>query len=213
MHIGTRAMFFSTVRDALRAGSAVDDETFDKVYPGAVRELSRTHWTPVAVAQAAARMLVDPARPPRLVLDVGSGAGKMCIIGGLTTGAVFVGVEQRRWLTEIASRAAGHLRAEATTCFLHRDALEVDWAGYDAVYLFNPFYEHIDDDARIDCRVELGTHVYSKCVLGTRERLTAMRAGSRVVTYHGFGASVPECFHLERTEKAGSDVLELWVRD
>jgi len=212
MRLHDRPALFEIIRDGLRAGEAITDALFDSVYPGFVRELSPKHWTPVGVAQKAVRLLMSRERPVRLVLDVGSGAGKLCIVGALTTGAVFVGVEQRRWLTEVATRAARRLRAEQSTCFLERDVLAMEWSRYDAVYLFNPFYEHIDEHARIDTRVEMGPELYAKSVLATRERLASLRSGARVVIYHGFGAALPEGFRLERHEKAGSDELELWVR-
>ena len=57
------------------------------------RRLSEIHWTPVRVARRAAELLVTS--PDSHILDVGSGAGKFCIVGSLSTGARFTGVEQR----------------------------------------------------------------------------------------------------------------------
>lgn len=206
------AEFYDVLRDALRNGVEVADAVFDRIYPENVRELSKTHWTPVAVARRAAALLVSPERPARIVLDVGSGAGKLCIIGGLLTGAVFVGAERRRWLADAASRAAGRLRAERTTCFIERDALQMDWSTFDAIYLFNPFYENLDSTTWIDTRVELGRDQYARALAATRARLTETQPGTRVVTYHGFGAPFPGGFTMERREEIGSDALEVWVR-
>src|SRR4051812_34354946 len=41
----------------LRAGLEVTDFRFDDVFPGAMRELSGTHWTPVEVALRASSLL------------------------------------------------------------------------------------------------------------------------------------------------------------
>jgi len=39
-----------------------------------------------------------------------------------------------------------------------------------------------------------------------------MRAGTRVVTYHGFGGKLPAGYALASREPAGGDALELWIR-
>ncbi len=79
---------------------------FDHVYPDWVRSLSERHWTPVDVAERAAELLVTSAGVR--VLDVGSGAGKFCIIGALTTEGKFCGIEQRAHLIDVAREAARH---------------------------------------------------------------------------------------------------------
>jgi len=44
-------------------------------------------------------------------------------------------------------------------------------------------------------------------------RLSIATQGTRVVTYHGFGGHMPRGFRLASREKAGSDELELWIKD
>ena len=89
---------------SLRAGWELTDLEFDRVYPSWVRRLSDMHWTPVEVARRAAALLaVDPTTR---VLDVGSGVGKFCLIGALTTRATFVGIEQRENLVTVARDTA-----------------------------------------------------------------------------------------------------------
>jgi hypothetical protein len=71
----------------------IRDRDFDSLFPDMYQEISDTHWTPVEIARRAAQLLV--ADSSTRVLDVGSGIGKFCLIGALTTSAHFVGVEQR----------------------------------------------------------------------------------------------------------------------
>src|SRR5262245_2791350 len=85
------------------------DGSFDSVYDEEIRALSEEHWTPVAVAARAARILTFAGATR--ILDVGSGVGKFCIVGALCTAARFVGVERRHRLVSIARRAAAEMGA------------------------------------------------------------------------------------------------------
>ena len=69
------------------------DEEFDLIFPLEIRRKSATHFTPIKIAKAAAQFLAT--EPNIRILDVGSGAGKFCFVGALTTNAHFTGVEQR----------------------------------------------------------------------------------------------------------------------
>src|SRR5207244_1254082 len=71
------------VAAALRSGCPVADGVFDRMFPTELRFVSFQHWTPVAVARRAAELLVGAGA--RRLLDVGSGPGKFCIVGALTT--------------------------------------------------------------------------------------------------------------------------------
>lgn len=207
-----RAEFFEVLRDALRTGVEVSDDVFDRVYPDAVSYLSSTHFTPVAVARRAAEWLVPRHHPAPTVLDVGAGAGKACLIGSLVTGAEFVGVEQRRWLAAAAEQAASLLRAD--TCrFLAADALAMDWSLFEGIYMFNPFYENTDPKTWIDRELPLGPALHARSIAATRARLASTRRGTRVVTYHGFGAERPEGFRATHRETIAGGALELWVRE
>ena len=64
-------------------GEPVADAEFDLLYPRPVRPLSERFWSPIDVARRAAELLV--VRPGTRVLDVGSGAGKFCVVGALTS--------------------------------------------------------------------------------------------------------------------------------
>jgi 2-polyprenyl-3-methyl-5-hydroxy-6-metoxy-1,4-benzoquinol methylase len=57
----------------------VSDESFNEIYPESIRKFCGRHWTPVAVAKMAAAYLAD--QPGARILDIGSGAGKFCMVG------------------------------------------------------------------------------------------------------------------------------------
>ena len=130
------------VRNALRERSAVRDEDFDLLYPLEVRTASPMFWTPVKVALRAAELLVGNRKGAR-VLDVGSGPGKLCTVGALTTSGHFTGVEQRPHLVSAARGAASHLRVEKSVSFVEGKLDQIDGSRYDAFYFYNPFMENL----------------------------------------------------------------------
>jgi SAM-dependent methyltransferase len=187
------------------------DVAFDGVYPDWVRRHSRRHWTPTEVAQRAAELLVtdDSTR----VLDVGSGAGKFCIIGALTTRGVFSGIEQRPALVEVARAAANHYGARRTN-FIHGDITSIDWREFNAFYLFNPFSEDGGSAFEaIDQTIAFSPAQRERYIRFTRVRLEGAPAGTRVATYHGYGGPMPTGFRRIRCEPKGSDFVELWVKE
>ncbi len=174
------------------------DREFDLIFPKDARKFSRMHWTPVAAAIKAATWLAP--RPGTKVLDVGSGSGKVCLIGALRTPGHFVGVERDAELVEVAREVAKKEKVERVR-FVQGDALAHDWHGYDAIYLFNPFANHVADEAE-----------FVRVIARATEKLAALGAGTRVVTFHGFGGSMPESFRALEAEVIGPGVLQLWEK-
>lgn len=189
------------VRADLIEHSFVTDLRFDMaVYPPEIVELSAVHWTRVYIAAMAARMLVqdESAR----VLDVGSGCGKFCIVGALTTPGQFTGVELRRDLHELAVGAAQILEADVT--FENRDMEAMDWSLFNAFYFYNPFYDALN-------RSEDGLD-FLRQVETVKERLRKCRKGTRVVTHHGFGGDMPGDYKRVERHLVSAAILELWVK-
>lgn len=128
-----------SVRRKLRGGEIVSDETFDEVFPEAIRHVSHVHWTPVEVAFRAARLLA-PTSSARL-LDVGAGAGKFCLVAAATTGADVRGVERSPYLASVAREAA---RRMGVAIDVRDGSFESeDPSTFDGIYLFNPFTESL----------------------------------------------------------------------
>ena len=194
----------------LRRGLPLEDHAFDAMYPEWARELSLVHWTPVEVARRAAELLV--VRPGVRVLDVGAGVGKFCLIGALATSGVFYGIEQRFHFVRAAQAAAARLGLDPSR-FLHGNMGALDWRGFDAFYLYNPFAENLTSVMEpLDHSVTVDVSIFFAYVGLVRERLRDAPLGTRVVTYHGFGGELPPGYRLERWELSGTDRLELHVK-
>jgi hypothetical protein len=194
----------------LRAGGKLNDFEFDELYPLSIRIMSTVFWTPIRVALRATQLLVDT--PGCRVLDVGSGSGKFCQIGGLTSEGVFSGVERRDTLVECAIEVASLLDVPRVTFTRgHFDMLNPE--AYDAFYFFNPFEEN--EYARknqFDRRVPFRKESFGDDVQKAERFLAEARPGARVVTYNGFGGKLPPSYDLVTREDVGCS-LELWVKD
>ena len=195
--------------ERLREGRIADAD-FDDVYPVSARSVSSTYWTPVHVASRAAELLVLDASTR--VLDVGSGAGKFCIVGAATTGAHFVGVEQREHLV-LAARTAAACVGVTNAQFIHGTFNMVDVSSFGALYFYNPFEENMwDRRTCIDDTVELSRERFLADVKSAEQLLARARGGTRVVTYHGFGGCMPPGYDLALRERCHTGFLELWIR-
>lgn len=185
------------------------DEAFDNLLPPWARTLSVTHWTPAAVARRAAQWMV--VRPGAPILDVGSGVGKFCILGALSTVGCFTGVEQRPRLVELARQLVD--RAAVPRCrFIQADAAEVEWGAYEGIYLYNPFAERILNDSRQDDDIAYAPDEFRRYVLWVEQAIAALPSHARVVTYHGFGGRMPRGWRRERVSAYGPNKLELWTK-
>jgi SAM-dependent methyltransferase len=188
-----------------------DDEAFDERLPIHLQLQASTHFTPVDVARYAARLLAP--LPGTRVLDVGSGAGKFCLAAACAAPeSEFVGVEWRPHLVDLANALARELGV-GNVRFVHGDALELDWSLFDSFYLFNPFAEQLFEYSFVlDHSIEFSPDTFVDCVSGVRRKLSRARLGTRVVTYHGYGAPPPLGYELSRQDPIGSKQLQLWVK-
>lgn len=195
------------IRAALQQQIAVTDAEFDQVFPEELRDRSYMHWTPVDVAMRAAQLLAPTA--DLRVLDVGAGPGKMCLVGALVTGAMWWGIEQDLALVTAANHAAWALDIGRRTRFVQGDGSRLAWDEFDAIYFYNPFSTlMLGPDASPFVRYA----TVQTTLRRIEQRLAGMRAGTRVVTYHGFGGKLPAGYALASREPAGGDALELWIR-
>ena len=186
---------------------SIEDQKFDLIYPPHLRELSSLHWTPVAVAAEAAKLLVTA--PGTRVLDIGCGPGKFCLVAASLTDGRFTGVEQRSDLVAAARQAATDLQLTDVE-FLHGNVMDVAFADYDAFYLFNPFEENMHYGHKIDGGVLLSPALFKTYTTHVSTQLGAGPLGTRVVTYMGYADDIPSCYDCEST--LFGDDLKLWIK-
>lgn len=193
----------------LRQGRRVTDFRFDQIYPPEIQKISGMQWTPVDVAIRAARLLACDGQTR--VLDVGSGCGKFCVVGAFSSPARFIGVEEQPRLIEVANRTIAMLKAERVS-FVLGNMADQDWSLFDAFYFFNPFHEHKLRSARVGTTSSSDEGKFDRYVEIVRAKLSGVRDGTRVATYHGFGGDMPAGFQLVRREPVHTSHLELWVK-
>jgi SAM-dependent methyltransferase len=194
----------------LRTDAYLAEDDFDFVFPDAIRWHSSHFWTPVEVAEAAAAFLAPD--PLVRVLDVGSGAGKFCIVGAATTGACFSGIEQRPHLVAVAKHAARALRVPRAE-FIVGTIEDVNWSSYDAFYFFNPFEENIfREQGCFDRTVVLSEERFWRDVAFMELVLARAPVGTRIATYHGFGGCIPRSYELVDQRYYGTGILRFWTK-
>ena len=195
------------IRESLGRHVAIPDDAFDHVFPWTQRRRSNVYWTPIDVALRVTDMLASA--PGGHVLDVGAGAGKMCLIGALTGDEIWSGVERCGFMVRAARRAAAKLGVDKMTAFLHADAIGT---GLDSIRwhllvqsvrrgIVSPLRGSRVPRGDVPCR-------------GPGDRAPALdpRLGARVVTYAGFGGALPSDFDLVEHVQMRGESLALWIR-
>lgn len=199
----------ASLRDRLKRGLPLDDATFDAIYPDAIREVSAVHWTPLRVCVRVVELL--RLRAGDRFLDVGAGAGKLCIVAAASTEATVRGVEKQRELVLVARDAAARVGVHVDLVlgsFEREAAAEVD-----ALYFFNPMEEVVyiqGSGPRTPRRVARRTR--TRDVAAAVRFLETARTGVRVVTFCGFGAAFPPRYERLSTETWDDGALELWEK-
>jgi len=188
----------------------LSDAELDALYPESVRALSANHWTPVAVALQAAELLA-PEDGMR-VLDVGAGGGKLVCVGALATPShtVWCGIEQDPALVDAARVVAAKLELGARAVFHAGDMAMLDWDDFDSLYLYNPFEADLVGETYVETRQRWAR--FGQEVTRAEDWLAQLASGTRVVTYHGFGGEMPDCYSLAAMEHIGSGPLALWIK-
>ncbi len=191
------------------AGMGTPDSVFDRCLDERMQALSAQHWTPFAVAARAAEWL-ETARV-RTVLDIGSGVGKFCVAAALASRCHFTGLEQRLPLIACARSLARSFGVENRTYFIHGALGAARLPNVDAYYLYNPFEENILGSAQhIDESVALGPGRRARDLALLHALLGRAPGGTYVLTYNGFGGSLPASYRQVRIARDLPNELCLW---
>ncbi|PSL26962.1 class I SAM-dependent methyltransferase [Chitinophaga ginsengisoli] len=186
----------------------INDAAFDWLYPARIQKLSRQHWTPMEVAKKAANFLATGEG--KRILDVGSGVGKFCLIGGYHfPEATFYGVEQRKELHHFA-RAAKDLTEVKNVEFINANFTQIDFEEFDHFYFYNAFFENLVADGQIDQQMEYSTSLYNYYSRYMHNGLDSKPSGTRLVTFHSLEDEIPPSYQL--VDATVDFLLKMWVK-
>jgi SAM-dependent methyltransferase len=173
--------------------------------------VSAMYWSPLAAAVLAARWFDEVGA--RTVLDIGSGAGKFCVAAALASKARYVGVEHREELVQAARGLAQEFQVADRATFLHQPFASDIAVHADAYYLYNPFGENLfEGSQQLDASVELGDARYLRDVALAEELLRNAPIGTHLVTFSGFGGTVPRAYSEVRVDWTLTSILRMWKK-
>ena len=175
-----------------------------------VRELSKIHWTPVSIATRAARFLTTGVSNAN-ILDIGSGVGKFCIVGGFYNNkSKFTGIEQREVLVEEGKVAANKLQL-SNVKLITANFMDFDINGYTGIYFYNSFYENLFDnrDTSVDKNdsIKPNPELYDEYTDRLINCLMNVPTGTRLATYHS-SRIVPDCYEC----LFNGEFLKFWIK-
>ena len=182
---------------------------FHYSYPEYINDLSKTHWTPIDIAEIAIEWLVKDAELKVKILDIGAGIGKFCLAGGLISNALFTGVEKRKNLFNEANIILDKLSINNVE-FIHANITEIDFKKYNAFYYYNPFGEQIAVSDWIDKEIvfsEEKLNFYEEFVFN---QLDKMPENTKVVTYYSERFYLPKSYQIKNMMFDGE--LVLWEK-
>jgi len=180
--------------------------TFDDYISKPFQEASNIHWTPAEIVIKAVEWLSNSSN---MILDIGSGVGKFCIIGASISKAHFTGVEIRKNLLEEAKKVSHQFRVQNIS-FLNKDIIDVSFYEYDAFYYYNPFCEHIATADWIDRTIDFSEGKLKKYEKHIQQELANKPKGTRVVTYRSPNFQLPESYLAVEILEEG--VLVYWEK-
>jgi SAM-dependent methyltransferase len=184
------------------------DLKFDSLYPKEIQEVADKHWTRIEVAKKAASFLAISSDVK--VLDIGSGAGKFCLVAAHEHPRTrFYGVEQRQSLVDLSSNLAKELQLE-NVFFICDNICNIDLTNYDNFYFYNSFYENVPGTQKIDHSIKYSEDLYNFYNRYLYKQLTKMPTGTRLVTYHSFGTEIPKGYEIVHTDY--NEFLKFWIK-
>jgi SAM-dependent methyltransferase len=184
------------------------DAELDRLYPPAIQELTRQHFTNVIVAKRAAEFLA--AEPGMSILDIGSGSGKFCLTAAHhQPSAFYYGIEQRKNLVAIAE-AVQQTVGITNVKFMCGNFTQLDFSKYDHFYFYNSFYENLNGTSKIDNSIDYSAELYYYYNRYLYKQLEQKPEGTRLATYHSLEDEIPPCYHVVQTDM--NELLKFWIK-
>jgi SAM-dependent methyltransferase len=199
------------IAEAIRTGQIPTDSAIDRYLPARFRFVSHQYWTPVAVALRVSQWLTEVGA--KTVLDVGSGPGKFCVLGALSTHCSFVGIEQRERLFLAAHQLARCFEVNERVRLVHGVFGEVPLENFDAYYFYNPFIENVfPSEEWLDDSVEHSEEKFNREVALVGKLMRNSPIGTYIICYNGFGGSISHDYELVRNDPSSFDSLRMWKK-
>jgi SAM-dependent methyltransferase len=160
------------------------------------------------VAKKAAAFLAE--EPGKKILDIGSGVGKFCLIGAhFNPQAYFYGVEQRQDLYNYAVAAREATQTDNIS-FIYGNFAQLDFSKYDHFYFYNAFFENLDDQDRIDRKVDYSESLYVYYSRLLYKALFNKPSGTRLATFHSLEDEIPPGYQL--VDASADFLLKMWIK-
>ncbi len=185
----------------------ITEDKFNNCLPDYLRTRSKRFFTPFDVAKTATEWLTEDGK--KRILDIGAGIGKFCIAGAAYSDSSFFGIEYRPSLVKIANELIIKFKIE-NAVIQQGDIIEIDFENFDAFYLYNPFFENLIPGLRLNNEIELNTALYVYYFNHTEQKLSNLRSGTRLVTYHGNNFEVPTSF--KKVKESRDRTLKFWIK-
>jgi SAM-dependent methyltransferase len=183
------------------------DKRFNHLYPYDIQQLAQRHWTPLSIARKAIQFLAS--EEDVRILDIGSGVGKFCLAAGYyKPNARIYGIEQRKKLVEYAEDAGNTLEL-SNVSFSCGNFTQINLKLYDHFYLYNPFFENLDETDKIDNTIMYSKSLYDYYSQYLNKQLETMPSGTRVVSFCSWHDEIPPCYQL--VESQIDELLKFWV--
>ena len=140
---------------------------------------------------------VMPFQSGSKILDVGSGIGKFCFVGALTTDGEYTGVEQRENLVKISNKIIDQNKISKVK-FIYNNFKHINFNNYTGFYLYNPFWENIANDKLIDNKITVSESLYKEYNKLLSDKLSKLKQGVLVATYLMKEDDIPQCFSIKK---------------
>jgi SAM-dependent methyltransferase len=196
------------LKQKITTGETLLDEDFDALFSEKIRLHADRHFTSCYVAKVAVQFLSKNISAN--ILDIGSGTGKFCQLGGLLRPeAQFTGIEYRRELVDVALELKGEFQLDNVE-FIHENIINHSFQPYNGFFMFNPFLEHRNAAARMDHFQDAPEKEmeYSHYV---QDQLSQCQPGARLATFYVLKNQIPSNFRVVKESMGG--MLLFWVSE
>lgn len=198
--------------DKIRSRAFLREEEFDSVFPDFYKAQSSVHWSPIKVAQRISDW-INPLTKSSFV-DIGCGVGKLCLLLRILTDYKIYGIEQRPQMVDIANRIIESNQFDNIS-ISEKNMLQLNWNLYDIYFLYNPFQEHIANFRKgiIDHDLNFDAKFYTQYTCAVHRELMFADTGKILITYHGYGGSIPSSWKMMESAIIKNGLLAMWQKE